>query len=264
MRIVQLLLGAIGLAAAFFRAFPLRIGEKHQNWPNLDITTIAWLGLVIVAVWLPDISEVAWGEFSVKTKRLRRASKVYETSLDNLANLVQNWSTSAAKYINTMSRDEGELLEPKAKTYADYIRDRMGEAYEMLATKQDETVRIGLWLYEPVSREIIFVSGFRLNPRRSSYKPGAGMIGKAFVENRHFNEADVRTVPSYESSREGGDPPYRGVLCEPVRWGNTPIGIITVDRSTIGYFDYLSEQVAQGLAAQCALAVKAYEATERG
>ena len=89
------------------------------------------------------------------------------------------------------------------------------------------------------------------------------MIGKAFVENRRFNEADVRTVPSYEPSRDGSDPPYRAVLCEPVHWGDTPIGMITVDRSTVGYFDYLSQQVAQGLAAQCALAVKAFEATER-
>ena len=60
-----------------------------------------------------------------------------------------------------MSRNESELLEPKEKTYADYIRDRMGEAYEMLATKPDETVRLGLWLYEPINREIVFVSGFR-------------------------------------------------------------------------------------------------------
>jgi hypothetical protein len=38
--------------------------------------------------------------------------------------------------------------------------------------------------------------------------------------------------------------------------------MITVDRSTIGKFDDVSEQNAQGLAAQCAIAVKAYEATE--
>jgi GAF domain-containing protein len=87
------------------------------------------------------------------------------------------------------------------------------------------------------------------------------MLGKAFVENRHFNEADVRNVPSYISSRGDEDPPYRAVLCEPVRWDNEPIGVITVDRSAAGFFDYLSEQVTQGLAAQCALAVKVYEAT---
>ncbi len=262
MRVAQVVIFGCGLVGAGLHAFPIRIGEAHQNWPNLDLTTIAWIALTIVAVWLPDVSEVGWGEFSVKTKRLRRASKVYETSLKDLAKLVQRWSKSAALYMETMSRDPAALLEPKEKTYADYVRDRMGEAYEMLATKRDETVRLGLWLYDPEIREIVFVTGFRLQPKTTSYKPGVGMIGKAFVENRHFNEADVRTVTSYKSSRAGDDPPYRAVLCEPVRWGDAAIGMITVDRSTIGKFDDVSEQIAQGLAAQCAIAVKAYEATE--
>lgn len=259
MRFVQAALVLAGLLGAALHAFPLKIGDEHQNWPNFDVVTIAWLGLAAVGAWLPNVSEIGWGEFSLKTKRLRQASSIYETSLENFANLVQNWSTSAALYLNSMERDESELLELKAKIYADYVRDRMGEAYEMLATKPGVNLRLGLWLFDPIKEEIVFVYGFRLKPKVTSYKPGVGMIGKAFVENRHFNEADVRKVPSYESSRDTEEPPYRGVLCEPVRWGNEAIGIITVDRSTAGYFDYISEQVAQGLAAQCALAIRVYE-----
>jgi GAF domain-containing protein len=115
---------------------------------------------------------------------------------------------------------------------------------------------------DPLTDDIVFALGFRLTPKVQRYKPGEGMIGKSFTENRHFNEADVRNVPSYKPSREDNDPPYKAVLCEPVRWNDEPIGIITVDRSEAGFFDYVAEQVAQGLASQCALAVKIYEASQ--
>jgi putative methionine-R-sulfoxide reductase with GAF domain len=258
MRLIQVVLIAAGIGGALVHAFPIQIGDSTQDWPHLDLTTIAWLGLMALAVWLPDISEIGWGEFSVKTKRLRRASTVFEKSLDNLANLVQNWSTASTLYICAMNRPQSELLEPKTKTYADYVRDRMGEAYEMLATRRDVTVRLGLWLFDPGKNQIVFAWGYRLKPKTTNYAPGDGMIGKAFVEDRHFNEADVRTVPAYLPSRDGDDPPYRAVLCEPVRWCGKPIGMITVDRSSIGHFDYVSQQVTQGLAAQCALAVRIY------
>ena len=259
-RIIQLALGLAGLAGATLHAFPLQVHERHQNWPNVDLTALAWLGLIAFAIWLPDISEISWGTFSVKKEKFREASDLYKVSLDNLANLVQNWSTSAAMYVDAMSQSDDTLPEPKGKIYNDYIRDRMGEAYEMLATKSDETVRLGLWLYNPSQREILFITGFRMKPKRLAYKPGEGMIGKAFVENRHFNEANIANVPSYMSSRDSEDPPYSAVLCEPVRWHNQPLGMITVDRSTVGNFDYVSEQVTQGLASQCALAVKVFEA----
>lgn len=261
-RAIQILLALIGLVGAFLHAFPIGVHAPYEDWPNFDLTTIAWMGVVALAFWLPDISEITWGNFSVKRDKIREATELYGESLDNIANLVQNWSTSAAMFVEMMARPSSELKEPKAKIYSDYVRDRMGEAYEMLATNADETVRVGLWLYDPAKNQIVFAKGFRLNPMKDAYNLGEGMIGKAFTENRHFNEADVRNVPSYESSREGQDPPYRAVLCEPVKWGGTPIGMVTVDRTAVGHFDYLAEQVTQGLASQCALAVKVFENAE--
>ncbi len=258
---IQNALFVVGIAGAALHAFPVRVGQRHENWPVFDLTTLVWLAPAVFAILLPNISEVAWGSFSIKVRELRNASDEYEKSLENLANLVQNWSTSASMYLAKMRAPGEELLETKDSIYADYVRDRMGEAYEMLATKPGETLRLGLWLYDPVAGEIVFVSGFRLRPKVSAYRPGDGTIGKSFTENRHFNEADIRNVPSYKPSRDGDDPPYRAVLCEPVRWDDEAIGMITVDRSTTGFFDYVSEQVTQGLAAQCALAVKAYEAS---
>jgi putative methionine-R-sulfoxide reductase with GAF domain len=260
--VAQVILGVIGLAGFYLRAFPVQIHTRAQNWPVFDLTTLAWLIPIAFAILLPNISEVTWGAFSVKLDQLREATAKYETALDNLAYLVQNWSTLAALYVKRMGQPESDLLETKANMCGDYVRDRMGEAYEVLAKTPQEALRLGLWLYNPVKREIVFTSGFRLSPEKTTYLPGEGMLGKAFAESRQFNEADVRNVPSYVSSRGGEDPPYRAVLCAPVRWDDETIGVITVDRPTAGFFDYLSEQVTQGLAAQCALAVKVYEASQ--
>jgi hypothetical protein len=161
MPVIQVFLIVAGLAGLAFQAFPVRTNQYYDNWPLFDLTALAWLVPIVVAMLLPNISEVTWGPLSLKVRELKSASEVYEVSLDNLANLVQNWSTSAAMYIAKMGQREENLLEAKDAIYADYVRDRMGEAYEMA-----------------------------------------------------------------------------------------------------GFFDYVAEQVAQGLASQCALAVKVYEASQ--
>ncbi len=38
-------------------------------------------------------------------------------------------------YVAKMGQREENLLETKDAIYADYVRDRMGEAYEMVATR---------------------------------------------------------------------------------------------------------------------------------
>jgi GAF domain-containing protein len=264
MRALQVLLFCAGAFGAYFHAFPLGVHAEHENYPNLDIGDIAWLAVILLALWLPDISEVEWGGFSIKTKQLKKASSVYEESLKNLAQLLQKWSTRASFYVEQMTSGPDELLETKEQIYGSFVRDRMAEAYEMLATKPNETLRLGLWLFDPVKKQVVFVDGFHLKPKKANYDPGEGLIGKAFVHTEPLNEADVRLARSYSPSRVGEDPPYRAVMCEPVVWDTRAIGVITVDRSTAGEFDDISVQVARGLAAQCALAVKTYELLGEG
>jgi hypothetical protein len=131
MPVIQVFLIVAGLAGLAFQAFPVRTNQYYDNWPLFDLTALAWLVPIVVAMLLPNISEVTWGPLSLKVRELKSASEVYEVSLDNLANLVQNWSTSAAMYIAKMGQREENLLEAKDAIYADYVRDRMGEAYEM-------------------------------------------------------------------------------------------------------------------------------------
>jgi GAF domain-containing protein len=263
--VAEIALVVIGLAGALTRALAHH-ADDPKNWPTLDLVTIAWVGVAAAGVILPSISEVGFGGIKLKINRLRRASKAYATSLDSLANLVQNWSTAAAMYVQVMGSDPVQLLESKEDTYAAYVRDRMGEAFEVFATTENgETVRVGLWLYDPISNKIKFAQGIDLQPESTEYAPGEGMIGRSFVENRGFNEEDVTKVPSYKPSRRVGVPlPYRAVLCVPVRWGGEAIGMITVDRSTVGFFDYIAVEVTKALGAQCALAVKTFEASGEG
>jgi GAF domain-containing protein len=81
------------------------------------------------------------------------------------------------------------------------------------------------------------------------------MLGEAFMERRAFNEADVRNVPSYLDTRNGVDPPYRAVLCIPIFVGEEPIGMLTADKRNAVLFGTAADDIARGLAAQCALAI---------
>jgi putative methionine-R-sulfoxide reductase with GAF domain len=97
----------------------------------------------------------------------------------------------------------------------------------------------------------------RAAAERRSYAIGEGMIGEAFWERRRFNEPDVRSVPAYINTRGGEDPPYRAVLCIPVFMWNEPepIGIITADKKSDELSSIAADDIAKGLASQCALAI---------
>lgn len=248
----------VGIAGATLHAVPREVHEEHQNWPVLDLVTMAWVGLAIFAWFIPNIDEFKVGELSVKLRaKVEKVSEGLDEITDSLANLAQNWSTSMALFSGAM--DDPNYPEPKDKTYRDYVRDRMGEGLEMLSRDPDETLSVAFWLYDQSTSRIEFASAVPTRmPTRTSYALGEGMLGKAFLERRHFNEADVRHVPSYLNTREGKEPPYRAVLCEPVWYGNEVIGMITVDSSKVGFFDRYAEDIAKGLGAQCALSTMLY------
>ena len=261
-RIAQWVLILLGVAGAALRAFPVQVREQQQNWPNIDLVGLAWLALVVVGIWMPNISEVEFGSFSIKTRELKKATRTYDEVVKNVAQLVQTWSTASALLVKSMISDSSTSVISKDDLYVNYINDRVGEAYEIIATNLNERVRLAIWIYGSSTKDIQFAMGFGSDgivPTKSAYKPGEGMIGRAFQYGKGLNAADVRTVSSYLSTRKT-DPPYLAVLCEPIKWGTETIGVVTVDRSTAGKFNDLAVQTIQGLTAQCALAISLVEA----
>jgi len=250
---LQLLLGLAGLAGAVFHAFPTAIHEEHQNFPVLDITTIAWLGLLVVAAVFPRITEVAFGDLSVKLREATESSEVFRDVSKDLANLTQNWSTSALLLL-TLLEDKDDANE-RNNVSRNFVRDRMGEARQFLGDFPDSTVRIAIWIYNESDDILRFGYSPHFTPTKTEYKRGEGFLGQAFLERRTFSEADVRQIPSYKRTRDG-DPPYRGVMCIPLKVGDEAIGMLTIDKPEATDFTPISEEIARGLSAQCAYALE--------
>lgn len=255
--VAQVVLAALGLAGAGLHAFPLHIDPSiHTQWPITDASDIGWLALVIVAVLLPRISKLSIGSASVELQQVKRAAtetkRQLPTVIDEYANLTQNWSTSTVIYVDALAGSSDDA--DRARLLRDYIRDRMGEAKLYLSDDPEDNVRIMLWLYDPNTRLLEFYYTNEEPPTKHSYRVGEGMLGKAFEDRRSYNEADVRSVPSYHATRHA-DPPYRAVLCSPIYIGDEPIGLLTADKKTAGVFSPAAEDIAKGLAAQCAFAI---------
>ncbi len=256
--IAQLILAVAGLAGAALHAAPLRLSPASQNWPILDAVDLGWLALVVVAVLLPGLSKFTFGGVSVEMQEVKQSADQLVDVISDYANLVQNWSTSAVLYTDLIARasNDAEL----AELMSNYIRDRMGEARDFLSADPKDNVRVALWIFDPERASLEFrLSVPTFKPTQSAYALREGMIGQAFVEQRRFMEADVTTAPCYKSTRGGRQkPPYRAVWCGPVSRGQERIGMLTIDKKTAALFSAAADDIAKGLAAQCALAIDQY------
>jgi GAF domain-containing protein len=252
--LAQIVLGLGGLLGAIFHAFPIHSTARHEDWPVLDAVDIGWLGLIAVAVLLPGITKLTLGGVSVEMREeARESAEELSSAIEEYANLVQNWSTAVVRYIDMLAKAPDD--DARAMLLAHYIRDRMGEAKNYLSEEPDDDVRIALWMYDPSTKLLEFFFSNEGVPTKQSYALGEGMIGEAFMERSEINEADVRNVPSYLDTRNGTPPPYRAVLCMPVSIGDEQMGMLTVDKRSASLFSAAADDIARGLAAQCALAV---------
>jgi len=250
---MQALLFLSGLVGAYFHAFPLAVHAEHENVPALDLITIAWLGLSVVAVIFPRVTEVAFGDVTVKLREATESVDAYRDVSADLANLVQNWSTSSLLYLALLSsNDESETRDLITQNY---LRDRMGEARQFLGDSSTSLVRVALWIYDADVDELRFEYSPQFKPTQMTYQLGEGFIGQAFLEGRVFSEPDVRLVPSYKSTRDG-DPPYRAVICVPIRIAEERIGMLTIDKTEATPFSETAEEVSKALAAQCGYALE--------
>lgn len=250
----QVILVVYALYGLVFHAFPLRAATGlKEDWPVLDLIDIGWLAMIAIAALLPGISTITLGGLSLQMREEARESKDELTAaIQDYANLVQNWSTSAVLYIAMLGKAKDDTA--RATLLEHYLRDRMGEARNYLSEDPSDDVRIALWMYDPDTNTLEFFFSNEQPPGKQAYAVGEGMIGEAFAERRAFNEADVRTLPSYLNTRDG-DPPYRAVICTPVFIGFEPVGMLTADKKSAVLFGTAAEDIAKGLASQCALAI---------
>jgi len=258
-RLLQASLVLLALVGAVARAFaPVR--AKDSAWPVFDATTLAWLGLIVVAYLLPRISEITLGDTSLKLReKADEATSGLEKTIDALADLLQNWANSTLIYMHLLAdadSDRASLL------LMNYLRDRMGEARKWLSDDPSANVRISLWLFNKEMDRLEFFFSNEIDDVatvEAVFRPGEGLMGQAFLERRRWNEPDARQIPGFKSIRSGGTEGYDAVMCVPVvnAPGDAPLGMLNVDKRG-DEFSATAESIAAALAAQCAFAFDQY------
>ncbi len=251
------MLAIAGVGGAILHAAPLRWLTTKENWPALDAVDLGWVALIAVAALLPWISKLTFAGVSVEIREAKESADELVDVISDYANLVQNWSSSLAIYVDAIGQTSDETV--LAERLRNYIRDRMGEALDFLSDDPKDKVRIGLWIFIPDKDLLEFRFGVpNFTPTKATYAIREGMIGQAFDEQRRFMESDVRRAPNYINTRGRKKPPYRAVWCGPVSLGQEKIGMLTLDKKSATLFSHDAEEVARGLAAQCALAIDQY------
>ncbi len=258
-RLLQVGLAVVGLIGAIARAFaPVR--AKDAAWPVFDATTLAWLGLIVVAYLLPRISEITLGDTSLKLReKADEATSGLEKTIDALADLLQNWTNSALIYMHLLADADGDRA---SVLLMNYLRDRLGEARKWLSDDPSANVRISLWLFNKETDRLEFFFSNEINDVATldaTFRPGEGLMGQAFLERRRWNEPDARQIPGFKAIRKSGTEGYDAVMCVPVvnDPGDAPLGMLNVDKRG-DEFSGTAESIAVALAAQCAFAFDQY------
>lgn len=255
--IIQALIFVASIALLVSHTFPTERGAKDVDRPIIDATTLGLLGALILAALLPRLNEITIGGTTLKFKEAEESAKEFEDLTSQLANLVQNWSTSIAIYLALMDRPP--TLDDANRILLDYLRDRMNEAQLFLSDEDDDVARIAIWLFNAENQQLQFFYSTGFMPKKISYHVGEGLLGKAFEERRRFIEADVLESLAYLNVRGGEDPPYRAVICRPIEYGDERLGILTADKKEVGLFNETADEITKGLAAQCAIAIAIWQ-----
>lgn len=179
-----------------------------------------------------------------------------ESALSDVTNVFQNWMSTVNLF--------REQLEKYAKSREDindiFVRfclERMEEAKDVIGV-EGERFRFSLWLYaEDIGGLKMAVSDAIRDEatRNHVFRPGAGLCGQCFVEDRVFNYDDAPSSISFEKIHD--KPEYRGLLLVPVKitTDGGVVGVLSIDRAKKEYFSRNAEDMGQALSHLLAYAI---------
>ncbi len=113
-------------------------------------------------------------------------------------------------------------------------------------------VRASIWLVG-ADGKLGFTLGNEIDKVDLRFRPGEGIMGRAFRERRVWNVADGPRRPEYVKHRAAE--PFHGLLCVPLDYGPGCIGVLCVDRTEPEPFAESALLVASTLAAHLVAAL---------
>jgi len=244
----SLILTGAGLIGSIGHAVFVTVAKQESWAPVLDITTISWLGVALVGMLLPRIAELTFSGVSIRLGEVAKAKAETEDIILSATDLSQKW-TSATSALLAQLEDPETKPSDAHELVTQFLQLRAYEALEWLGADH-ELRRLSIWLFDADSRQLsFFFSNEITDPetRSFAFPIGVGVAGSAYRDHRIWSERDATALPVYVAIR-ATPPRYRGLLCVPIDFGETRLGVLCVDRQAIAYFEKRDENVIRALA----------------
>ena len=218
---------AIALVGGAGHVIFTAIGPGERWLPTFDAVTIIWVGVAIVALLLPDISEFTVAGVSLKRGEIADLSIA---AVSDTAELLKNWSASLNGLLAAF--DHGDVTAVQAESQlSQFFQLRSYEALEWLAGDKEER-RLSVWLYDQANNDLFFFFSNEIKDDETvayRFPFGKGIVGAVYRDHRTWNERNAPTLPVYETIRTTPTR-YRGILCIPIDYGSARYGVLSIDR----------------------------------
>ncbi len=174
------------------------------------------------------------------------------------SDLIQNWA-NAVNLLDEQLEKYGVNEEAVDEIVTRFCLGRMEEA-KWLIEEEGDSLRFSFWLYSEDAGGLKLLFSDEIHDEktlRHVFKPGAGLCGQCYVENRYFSFADAPKSIYYEKIRDE-EPQYHGLLLYPVkpRSDENSIGVLSIDRMQKEEFSKDAANVASALSDLIAYAMK--------
>ena len=241
-------------------------GASFPWHPIWSPTALAWFGVVIVGAIINSLEKFGMPggpQFSFR-ERAREANQKQQFSVEAMSSVVSEYSDLLQNWANTVNL-LGEQLEKYAKTDQDianivtrFCLGRMEEAKDFVASEGD-VVRFSFWWFDDEAEGLRLLISDDIRDEATLnfvFRPGAGLCGQCYVEDRYFSFPDAPSSIYYEKI-PGVTPQYQGLLLVPVkpRTDKGVIGVLSIDRVKAEEFDDNARNVGSALADLIAFAM---------
>jgi len=116
-----------------------------------------------------------------------------------------------------------------------------------------------IYLFSSNPGDLVLKATRGLNPdavNRVRMKPGEGLVGLCFSENRILREGNARQNPGFKFFSNAGEESFNSFLCVPIRQGIEKVGVLVVQHEEIDHFTRFDERALKTAATQLAGAVE--------
>ena len=254
-QIASVIIAGVAAIGAVTRALAVPASTVTPWVPNLDGITLTWLGVAAVGLLVPLLSEVTVGSLTIKIKQ------VAEQIIDETNAVVRAWTLALGQYLEDAQAVRSAEKSRWPDRLEQFVLWRLSEASEWMGTTSDNisgNIKLAVLLAEEGKNELYFTYTFGFADHVPKTPIGFlnGVAGVAFTENLVRSEIEPSRFPARMFIILGtGTRVGKSLLAVPINFGDRQLGILSVDRARLEYYDDKAIDVMRTLAQVLGIAI---------